>query len=107
LPLERLVKIVRFLLGKSATIIVAQGSSMENRLTSSPRDEQKEKLLFLFVVVGYIITFALASNAGDRYSVLRLFLGISLGRCISAWFFEAEILMYFSACRRNTSGFLL
>jgi signal transduction histidine kinase len=76
---------------------------MEDRSTQSLLQEQQEKSLFLFVVVvGYIITFILASNGGTNYTVLQVLLGISFGAIyLSLIYFEAEILGRFPHHTRN------
>ena len=78
---------------------------MEDRSTQSLLQEQQEKSLFLFVVVvGYIITFVLASNGGTNYTTLQVLLGISFGAIyLSLIYFEAEILGRFSP---NTKSLL-
>ena len=67
---------------------------MENRTTQFLLQEQQEKSLFLFVVVvGYIITFVVASNGETSYSIPQLVLGILFGIIyLILGFFETEIL---------------
>lgn len=80
---------------------------MENHSRSLPAQEQQEKSLFLFVVVvGYIVTFTVASNSGAQYSVAELLAGIFFGVIyLLLGFFESELLGRFSPARRNTLFF--
>ena len=82
---------------------------METHLTQAPRLEQQERSLFLFVVVvGYIITFTVAANDGEQYTITRLLIGIGCGVIyLILGFFEAEILGHFSPSLRNPSYFLV
>ncbi len=78
---------------------------MQDSTTQSLLQEGQEKSLFLFVVVvGYIITFLLASNGGTHYTASQLFLGILFGVIyLILTFFDAEILGRFP---HNTRVFL-
>jgi signal transduction histidine kinase len=76
---------------------------MEDRSTQSLLQEQQEKSLFLFVVVvGYIITFILASNGGINYTFAQVLLGISFGAIyLSLIYFESEILERFPPNKKS------
>jgi signal transduction histidine kinase len=78
---------------------------MQNGSNQSLLQEGQEKSLFLFVVVvGYIITFLLATNGGTRYTIPQLFLGILFGVIyLILAFFDTEILGRFP---HNTRVFL-
>jgi hypothetical protein len=80
---------------------------METSSTLSMRQEQQEKSLFLFVVVvGYIVTFTVASNGGTRYSIAELLIGIIFGVVyLIRGFFETEVLQRCSANMRNAIYF--
>ena len=80
---------------------------METRSTLGMSQEQQERSLFLFVVVvGYLVTFTLASSSGTRYSMPQLILGVIYGIIyLVLGFFDAEILGHFSPARRNALFF--
>lgn len=80
---------------------------METRATLSMRQEQQEKALFLFVVVvGYIITFTVASNGETVYSIQQLLFGISFGVVYLIFgFFDTDILRRFPPRIKNTLYF--
>ena len=80
---------------------------MEARSIQTPSLEQQEKSLFLFVVVvGYIVTFTVASHGDIHYTVTQLLLGIFFGVIyLILGFFETEILRRFSAWQRNVLFF--
>lgn len=80
---------------------------MATRSTLSMSEEQQEKSLFLFVVVvGYLVTFTVASNGGTLYSATQLLLGILFGVIyLMLGFFETEILRHFSARTKNALFF--
>ncbi len=82
---------------------------MEARSTQSPKLEQQEMPFFLFVVVvGYIITFAVGTSGGEKYTSTRLLIGIGCGVIyLVLGFFEAEILQRFSQRLRNAVYFSL
>lgn len=66
---------------------------MESSSTLSRVQEQQERSLFLFVVViGYIVTFILASRGNLKYSAGELILGIVLGAIyLIVGFFDREL----------------
>jgi hypothetical protein len=80
---------------------------MQTRSTLVMSQEQQERSLFLFVVVvGYLITFTIASNSGTRYSAQQLVLGVVFGVIyLVLGFFDAEILGHLSVARRNALFF--
>jgi signal transduction histidine kinase len=80
---------------------------MNTRSALSLRQEQQEKSLFLFVVVmGFIITFTVASQGGTQYSLPQLLLGITFGVIyLSLGFFEDEVLRRFTPGARNAIFF--
>jgi hypothetical protein len=70
------------------------------------RQEQQEKSLLFMVVVGYIVTFTVASKGGTRYSITPLLMGIIFGVVyLIPGFFETEVLQRFSANMRNAIFF--
>lgn len=80
---------------------------MISRSTLSATEEQQGKALLLFmVVVGYIVTFLVASNGGDVFSFPRLALGIAYGVIyLVLGMFDKEILQHFPPVTRNTLFF--
>lgn len=80
---------------------------MEAPSTLSMRQEYQERSLFLFVVVvGYLVTFALASQGEIQYSIQELLLGIASGVIyLTLGFFETDIVWRFSPGVRNAIYF--
>ena len=80
---------------------------METPSTLSMRQEYEERSLFLFVVVvGYLVTFALASQGEIQYSIQELLLGIASGVIyLTPVFFETDIVWRFSHGVRNAIYF--
>ena len=80
---------------------------METCSILSMRQEQQEKSLLFMVVVGYIVTFTVASNGGTRYSITQLLMGIIFGvfYLIPGFFETTEFLQRFSANMRNAIFF--
>lgn len=80
---------------------------MVSRSTLSTTQDQQGKALLLFmVVVGYIVTFMVASNSGDAFSFPRLALGIAYGVIyLILGMFDEEILQHFPPATRNTLFF--
>jgi signal transduction histidine kinase len=80
---------------------------METRLNLSAMQEQQGRALLLFmVVVGYVVTFLVASGGDAQYSISQLFFGISFGLVyLILGVFDREIFRRFSNNTRNALFF--
>ncbi|MEW6239793.1 MAG: sensor histidine kinase [Chloroflexota bacterium] len=79
---------------------------MENRLTSYA--QQSRNLLLFLVVVGYIVTFFIASRSSDRYTALQLVAGVLFGAAfLILALFDEELLRRFPENARHVIFFSL
>lgn len=73
---------------------------MENR--STLYNQQARNLLIFLVVVGYIVTFIVASPSGFQFTALQIVIGVSLGAVyLILALFDSEILQRFPENTRN------
>jgi DNA-binding CsgD family transcriptional regulator len=82
---------------------------MEDRTSHSQIQEQQAKALLLFiVVVGYFLTFIIASSNGIRYKLPELLIGLAFGMVfVILGVFEEEIFRNFGPWARNAVYFTI
>lgn len=80
---------------------------METNPTSSASQQQQARNLLIFlVVVGYIVTFIVASRSGFQFTALQIVIGVSLGAVyLVLALFDSEILRHFPDQTRNAIFF--
>lgn len=80
---------------------------METNSTSSASQQQQARNLLIFlVVVGYIVTFIVASRSGFQFTALQVVIGVALGAAyLILALFDTELLQRFPENTRNVIFF--